>query len=341
MSRRIIKSNTDVEMNSTDISRMYLTVKDEIQKQNTVIAELIQRINVLEDFMKSKQFEIASTPVPKSKSRVKSSPISDPSAPKEKNVKKPQFFKELGNSEFCSYHLINDTNDEIRHHNWQSLFKELEIDVSDIQKFTSTNYKIAIFKLCNLHITEDCYISISFTKKDITYNCKFTHEDLDEMSVEKMQTISKSRSSPKQSKVNKEIIKKENDEPIIMTNAEEFKPKLNFYKLEIFKVDDTDIIQDYKDKCEEYIKDTKKESITINKLYKFYIKEYKGRVNAPELFVELVNYFESENQKVFVQISKIKGNDVFIYKTLELETTKNDDSEDEEQEDEEEFSDDE
>jgi len=339
MSRRIIKSTNDTNSQQIDVSKMYQSLVDELSNQNKVIIDLQSKIEELENFMKSKQFEMASTPVSKSKSRAKSSPISDPSVPKEKIVKKAQFFKELGNSEFNNYVIDNNSNKENHSHNWQSLFDELNIDVSDVQKFTSSIYKKAIFELCKHHINEYCKIQISFHKKDTTYNCIFTNEDLNEMSVENSETISKS--SPKQSKPIKEVEQKEIGVPTIFTNADDFKSKLNFSKLDIFKVDDTDMIEDYKENCEDYKKDTKKESITINKLYKHFIENYKGRKNAPELFVELVNHFESENQKVFVQITKTKDNEVFIYKTLEFSRKQYSDNEEFESDEEEQFSDDE
>jgi len=220
------------------------------------------------------------------------------------------------------------------------LFEELEIDVSDIQKITSTIYKKAIHELCKCHLKSDCSISISFNKKDITYHCTFTIEDLDEMLVEN--SMSNTKSSPKQLKPTKDIVeKKENGVPTTYTNADEFKSHLNFSKLNVFLVDDINMIEKYKEECEDYIKDTKKDkdNITINKLYKHYIENYKGRKNAPELFVELVNHFEIDNQKVFVQIFKTKGNEVCIYKTLELKST-NDELTESEEEDEEQFSDD-
>lgn len=337
MSRRIIKSTNDTNSNQIDVSKMYQTLVDELSKQNSVITELKSRINVLEDFMKSKQFEIASTPVSKSKSRA--SPSSEP---KEKVVKKAQFFKELGNSELISYLLINNSNTTLYYHNWQSLFEELEIDVSDIQKFTSTIYKKAIFELCNRNINKDCNILISFKKKEITYNCTFTNEDLNEMSVENSETHSKS--SPKQSKPTKQVEKQVIGVPIIFTDPEEFKSKCNFSKLVEFNVNGKNMIDDYKENCADYDEfSTKKDNdvIGISKLYKHYIRHYSGKINAPELFVELVKHFENENDaKVFVKISKTKTNEIFIYKTLELESKKEDNDE-EEDEEEEQFSDDE
>jgi len=66
MSRRIIKSTNDTNSQQIDVAKMYQSLVDELSNQNKVITDLQYRILELENFMKSKQFEMASTPVHKS-----------------------------------------------------------------------------------------------------------------------------------------------------------------------------------------------------------------------------------------------------------------------------------
>jgi len=306
---RLNRTTTSVETNTTTLLSQLQT---QVEEQNRLISELSNRVQDLENFKKSKDFELQSTPVPKSKNNSPKKTASSTTI--EKLVKKAQFYKELGNSEFISYLLVDKSNSGLHYHNWQSLFEELEIDVSDIQKFTSTIYKKAIFELCKRFINENCYVLISIKKKETTFNCTFTYAVLDEMNVENSETISKS--SPKQTKPTKEIIKKDNEQPIIYTDPEEFKSKINFSKLEEFNVDNDNLLDNYKENSQEH---KPNESITINKLYKHYIGTYKGRKTASDLFVELISKFELDNKVVFVKISKTKESEVFIYKTQENE----------------------
>jgi len=306
---RLNRTTTSVETNTTTLLSQLQT---QVEEQNRLISELSNRVQDLENFKKSKDFELQSTPVPKSKNNSpKKTASSTTISPDEKVVKKSVFLKELGNSIF-SYFKFDD--DETKYsHDWNSLFEYIEMDVSDITKFSSTIYKKAIDLLL---VKENKNMSICYIKKDITYVCHFTSADISEISVESDTT--KVKVSP-----SKKVSKTKTDEPTIINDPEEFKSKINFSKLEEFNVDNDNLLDNYKENSQEH---KPNETITINKLYKHYIGTYKGRKTASDLFVELISKFELDNKVVFVKISKTKESEVFIYKTQENEENEEEDS---------------